>query len=382
MICVGLFTNSNTTPHQHQHQHQHQHNIVVDDKIPIGEMRPLLAPPIKTKKRVFISLWEEFWKLWMHNSDARLHLIAYFSFSFVVVCVDEALPLFLITSTECTGLGLSEGQVGGLLSASALIVAICHHNALEHLFDVGNGSNDGMYRTLNASTILGNVPAVLIPLSLLFNNNYDNSGSDSSSPKEESLLGMTPSSFLYLVVLVALLRGSASVYFSIIGVATGKTLRVVHNDEAAHIMTMGTLLIRSLAPVTAGAVLSHFMSSSSCSPWWFWIVIGLFWGSLAAIMTVRLGNRSRGGIVLSVQQRTYLANRLKRMSSYVTLWEKYEEKEAKTVGTRMENCMFRSSAPKKMDHGDSDGATSTTGESQLIHNDNAICILVCILLLL
>jgi hypothetical protein len=175
---------------------------------------------------------------------------------------------------------------------------------------------------------------------------------------------MTPSSFLYLVVLVALLRGSASVYFSYIGVATGKTLRVVHKDEAARIMTMGTLFIRSLAPVTAGAIFSCFMSSSSCSPWWFWIVVGLFLGSLAAITTIRLGNRSHGGIVLSEQQRIYLANRLKRMSSYVKLWEKYEEKEVKTVGTRMKNCMFCSSAPTKTDHGDSDsdGASSTTGE--------------------
>lgn len=67
-----------------------------------------------------------------------------------------------------------------------------------------------------------------------------------------------------------------------------------------------------------------------------------------------------GGLVLSEQQRTYLAN----MSSYVKLWEKYEEKEAKTVGTRMKNCMFRSPAPTKTGHGDSasDGAASTTGE--------------------
>lgn len=373
MICVALFTKSTplTSTPIPASKDIDGYDGLMSTSVQVGETRPLLAPPIRTKKgfpNPLMHLWNSFLKLWNNNKDAKSHLIAYFSFSFVVVCIDEALPLFLIMNKDCTGFGLSEGHIGCLLSASAIIVAIFHHYALvEHLFDVStgnnNGSNDGMYRTLNTGAILGIVPAVFIPLCLLLNNT-NNSNSNSAS---STLLGMTPSSFLFLVSLVAILRASATVYFGSIGVATSKTLRVVHRDDASRIMTMGTLFIRSLAPITAGAVVSEFMSS--CSYWTVWTVIGLFFGSAAAAMTVRLGNGSisggsGGGILLSEQQRTYLA---KKRIFYVKLWEKYEEKEATeaiSIGTRMKNyiCRFSTPSPKLGIRDDISAMTGTTGE--------------------
>lgn len=381
MICVALFTKSTplTTIPIPASKDVDAYGGLMSTLIQVGETRPLLAPPIRTVKGVpnpLMQLWNSFLKLWNNNKAAKLHLIAYFSFSFVVVCIDEALPLFLIMNKDCTGFGLSEGHIGGLLSASAIIVAVFHHYALvEHLFDVSignkNGTNDGMYRTLNTGAILGIVPAVFIPLCLLLNNtnrsNTNNNSDSNSNSASSTLLGMTPSSFLFLVALVAVLRASATVYFGSIGVATSKTLRVVHRDDASRIMTMGTLFIRSLAPIIAGAVVSEFMSS--CSYWTVWTVIGLFFGSAAAAMTVRLGNGnirggSSGGILLSEQQRTYLAKKGKR---FTKLWEKYEEKEttkARSIGTRMKNYICRfSTTPQKMGtRDDSSVVTSTTGE--------------------
>mmetsp|Transcript_34323 Transcript_34323/g.38429 ORF Transcript_34323/g.38429 Transcript_34323/m.38429 type:complete len:936 (-) Transcript_34323:72-2879(-) len=383
MICVALFTKStpltptSTTIPIPANKDDDEYGGLMSTLIQVGETRPLLAPPIRTVKgslNPLMQLWNSFLKLWNNNKAAKSHLIAYFSFSFVVVCIDEALPLFLIMNKDCTGFGLSEAHIGGLLSASAIIVAVFHHYALvEHLFDVStgnkNGTNDGMYRTLNTGAIFGIVPAVFIPLCLLLNNtnssNTNNNSDSNSNSAISTLLGMTSSSFLFLVALVAVLRASATVYFGSIGVATSKTLRVVQRDDASRIMTMGTLLIRSLAPITAGAVVSEFMSS--CSYWTVWTVIGLFFGSAAAAMTVRLGNGnisggSSGGILLSEQQRTYLAKKGKR---FTKLLEKYDEKEttkASSIGTRMKHyiCRFSSLSQKMGTRDDSSAVTSTT----------------------
>ena len=294
----------------------------------MGEIQPLLAPPTPTtesdnKNKDFHSktteskrLWESFRTLWKTNKDAKYHLIAYWCFSFVVVCCDEALPLFLITKS--TGLGLTEGRVGLLLSVTGFLVAIGHHAALDNIFDTENGAKDGMYRVLRVCAFFGNIPVVLVPLSLLLNN----------SGHKSPLLGLTLSSFLYLVLLFAFLRGSASIFFSLIGIKTGRTLRVVHKDEAARIMTMGALLVRSLAPIVAGAIVSHFMAPISPSPptvslplysaWMIWIVIGLVFGLTTTILTISLSKKSASGVVTEKQQH-YIANRLVRMGSLRSL---------------------------------------------------------------
>ena len=253
------------------------------------------------------SLWSNFLILWRTNKAARYHLVAYWSFSFVVVCTDEALPLFLITSKASTGLGLSEGQVGALLSAAGLAVAINHHLALERLFDVGQGSRDGIYRILGAAALLGSIPATLVPLALPLNN------VDAASA---GVLGLSAASFAFLVALVAFLRGAAGLYFSFVGMAIGRTLRVVHKDEAARVMTAGALLARSAAPVVAGAILARGMrdtrdTASLRSVWTAWIVIGLLFGLISAVASIRLARQSGDG-VLTGKQRAYILKKLQR----------------------------------------------------------------------
>ena len=204
-----------------------------------GEMRPLLAPPVTRglpETTEFRRLLDFFQTLWKTNRDAKYHLIAYWAFSFVTVCIDEALPLFLITSIDSTGLGLSEGRVGLLLSATGFLVALSHHAALDNLFDIENGSKGGMYRVLSICAFLGNIPVVLVPLALVLNDTGNKS----------MVLGLTPWSFLYLVFLFAFLRGSAAIFFSLIGIKTGRTLKVAHKNEVARIMTMGALLVRHI----------------------------------------------------------------------------------------------------------------------------------------
>jgi len=166
------------------------------------------------------------------------------------------------------------------------------------------------------ASIFGNLPAVLIPIMIHLNSNQD-----------KQVFGLTRSAFLYIVVLDVFLRGSASLYFSFIGIAIGKTLKVTHRDEAARIMTMGALFTRSLAPMVAGIVVSYFMSSPSIhmtfssSSWGIWIVIGLLFGSAAAAMTA-IVRETNYGKISSNEHRRYILKRIKQESS--DIWEKYE----------------------------------------------------------
>ena len=289
-------------------------------------MRPLLLNPTSTSLDSKERLWTIFVKLWKTNEAARYHLMAYWCFSFVVVCFDEALPLFLITSQDTTGLGLSAGQIGAVLSTAGFIVAISHHAALERLFDIEHGSKNSMYRILSICAIFGNVTVVLVPITVLLNGgpNADEGG---------LLLGLTLPAFVFLVALIISVRSAIGLYFSFIGVAFGQTLKVVHKDEAARIMTIGALFVRSWAPLVAGAVVSVFMSESylmtndNVSPalappvesvlsssWMVWIVIGLVFGMIASLMTFILARYSGEG-VLTAKQRAYLMARMKEMSS-------------------------------------------------------------------
>eukprot|EP00534_Pseudo-nitzschia_fraudulenta_P009109 CAMPEP_0201154114 /NCGR_PEP_ID=MMETSP0851-20130426/14377_1 /ASSEMBLY_ACC=CAM_ASM_000631 /TAXON_ID=183588 /ORGANISM="Pseudo-nitzschia fraudulenta, Strain WWA7" /LENGTH=873 /DNA_ID=CAMNT_0047431429 /DNA_START=290 /DNA_END=2908 /DNA_ORIENTATION=+ len=333
MLCVAIFTNE-----------QPQDSISGS----LGEKRPLLGPPSGSVRSVVKTtaprLWKSFSKLWTLNKDARYHLIAYWSFSFVVVCYDEALPLFLITSKESTGMGLSEGRVGLLLSATGLIVAIAHHSALDNFFDIENGAKGGMYRILGACAFLGNVPAALIPLSLILNT-YDYGGIDSN---EASLLGLNRWAFLYLVVLVSFLRGAASLYFSLIGMATGRTLRVVHKDEAARIMTIGALLVRSFAPLVAGALLSLLMAPSSSSwtstlsplhsSWMVWIVIGIVFGLSSATISLILARGRMSQIELKTEKRrSYIEDRVSMTGPVSESWEEYYGSATKSIRSRWDD---------------------------------------------
>jgi hypothetical protein len=53
--------------------------------------------------------------LWS-KTDTRNHLIVFWIFSFVAIAIDEAFPLYCISKTG--GLGLSENEIGKLLSAT------------------------------------------------------------------------------------------------------------------------------------------------------------------------------------------------------------------------------------------------------------------------
>jgi hypothetical protein len=104
-----------------------------------GEIRPLLPSKNgnntgnRSKKEVIASV-DAFYDIWK-NKSTRLHMMAYWAFSFVVVCIDEALPLFLIA--RFSGPGLSPNQIGWILTTAGFMVVLSQNigGTWEHLVD-------------------------------------------------------------------------------------------------------------------------------------------------------------------------------------------------------------------------------------------------------
>ena len=80
-----------------------------------------LAEPVQQYSAAALVRWG-LWNpvlLWKRKR-MRSHLIAYWLYSFVIICIDEAFPLFCMSKSG--GLGISEAVIGKVLSASGLVL--------------------------------------------------------------------------------------------------------------------------------------------------------------------------------------------------------------------------------------------------------------------
>jgi len=326
------------------------------------------------------------------RKNTRYHLMAYWAFSFVVVCIDEALPLFLIA--RWYGPGLSTAKIGLILSASGLIVALSQSKSLT-LVGGRIFSQDGLgfYSSLKLAAIMGSLPSLLIPLVLILNGGtyYTTTmtttitGSEQGDMNHERLLSnidaddetqigsflpmgppgdFTLGSFFFVVLVTSCLRGFHALYFALIGVATSRTVPPSHREDVGRIMTLGALCFRAMAPTVAGGLATVFLSSSS--PWTsttarsselpfsgapsamvMWCIIGVLFCVMAAAWTFRLkeaadvdGHASersqRHSLYLDIRQRSQV---------FTKLWEEYDHGGAKKVGDKWRGLVRIMGAP-------------------------------------
>lgn len=284
-------------------------NTTTTTEAPASETHPLLkkesSPPDEednstpannmTKRGSLLTNKVDAFKFCWKSPNTRYHLLAYWAFSFVVVCVDEALPLFLIA--RLAGPGLSPYKIGWILSGAGLLVVLSQSLAVERIL-AGEEQGLGIYPSLRVASILGNVPSVLVPLMLWLNGgtyyylNHMESAPDLRAMEALGQAGdLSWGSFLFLIALVGFLRVFCSIYFSLIGVATGRTVSPSHRDEVARIMTLGALCARAVAPVVAGALVTAFLAEPSddgVEAVALWVVIGLAFGLGAAVLSFRI----------------------------------------------------------------------------------------------
>ena len=286
------------------------------------------------------------------TKDARQHLIAYWIFSFVVVCIDEGLAFWLIA--RISGPGLSPLVIGWLFSLGAVQALLRHTFEVDRI--VANEGSEtsgrfGIYPSLRIASILANVPAALVAFMMVINGGtyYDLIGSSASTVVNDQD-GMEDFgepgriniwSFIFMVFLIGFRGTFSTMYFALIGVASGRTVPYSYRDHMASVATLGALCARALAPAVAGCIVASFMATDDGNDAvYLWFVFGLALGLGAASFTIRLSqpgsSASSTGIdddELGRRRRLYL-NARQKARAFANLWEVHWDKGSKTTASK------------------------------------------------
>lgn len=175
--------------------------------------------------------------------STREHLIVMWIFSFVVVVIDEAFPLFSMSTIG--GLSLQESAIGKILSLAGVLFAAGQYvvySAVIHRV--------GLYPAIVLGGFFGLVPAVLIPISVYLQNH--------NQPR-----WMVHG---YLSLLLGLSKIMACMCFSSLAIATNKTVPHHLRAKMNGIAVLGSSVAKGLGPLFAGALVSFSFSSIGVIP--------------------------------------------------------------------------------------------------------------------
>eukprot|EP00562_Extubocellulus_spinifer_P013031 CAMPEP_0178545144 /NCGR_PEP_ID=MMETSP0697-20121206/3489_1 /TAXON_ID=265572 /ORGANISM="Extubocellulus spinifer, Strain CCMP396" /LENGTH=509 /DNA_ID=CAMNT_0020177699 /DNA_START=1631 /DNA_END=3156 /DNA_ORIENTATION=- len=173
--------------------------------------------------------------IWRRQST-REHLVAYWLFSFVVVAVDEAFPLYCISRHG--GLSLTEASIGKILSAAGVIFVLGQYYAFASLVD-----RLGLYKALSVGALLGVPITALIPLANLMN---------SSSLEDEINISTTA----FLVVLMGVAKIFTCLFFAGITIATNRTVPASLRAKTNGLSMVGGSISKGLGPIFAGLLVA------------------------------------------------------------------------------------------------------------------------------
>jgi len=205
--------------------------------------------------------------LWS-KTDTRNHLIVFWIFSFVAIAIDEAFPLFCISKKG--GLGLSEKEIGKILSATGFIFAVFQYHVYAWIVD-----RYGLRRSIQLGALLSAPLVTFVPISLLFNNApSDNMNVEQIDVGEEtesatsSITNSSPTwtSFLYLSFLLSFIRIFGLIFFSSITIAINRTVIPSHRGTTNGLSMLGGSVAKGLGPIFAGLLVSSGISSGVFAP--------------------------------------------------------------------------------------------------------------------
>jgi MFS family permease len=165
----------------------------------------------------------------------RQQMIVQWMFGFVTTYVDEAFPLFCMSTVG--GLGLTESSIGKIMSGAGLIFAIFQYASFSWITH-----RYGLYPSLMIGVILGTVPTMLIPLSLLF-------------------VGSSPARW-FLSILIGVTKVMQSLYFASMAVAVNKTVTSTQRAKMNSLILVGGSAARCLGPILAGGLVTFSFSST------------------------------------------------------------------------------------------------------------------------
>jgi len=190
--------------------------------------------------------------LW-RRKQTRYHLTAYWLYSFVIICIDEAFPLFCMSKGG--GLGISESTIGKVLSASGLLYAPLQYwiySAIVHRW--------GVYPALKAGGLVSVLLVMVIPLSVPLN-------ASTIIPSSAVPAGrLSTATFAFLSTTLATVRIFSMIFQSCITIATNATVPPSHRATANGLSMLGGSVAKGIGPAFAGWLVSYSLSSGVADP--------------------------------------------------------------------------------------------------------------------
>ena len=197
----------------------------------------------------------------------RNHLMAYWLYSFVIICIDEAFPLYCISRNN--GLGqLSESDIGTILSIAGLVFAVGQFPVYTWIVD-----RFGIHGSLSFGCLWGVLPISFIPFAALtarFNCRYF-----------EFTEG-------FIALVLGLTKIFQSAFFSGITVATNRTVPKKMRSSMNGFGGMGAGGAKALGPLLAGYWMAMCLSWDSESNLYGSVIAFLGMGSLSLPLLLSL----------------------------------------------------------------------------------------------
>eukprot|EP00546_Thalassionema_frauenfeldii_P016684 CAMPEP_0178895346 /NCGR_PEP_ID=MMETSP0786-20121207/537_1 /TAXON_ID=186022 /ORGANISM="Thalassionema frauenfeldii, Strain CCMP 1798" /LENGTH=476 /DNA_ID=CAMNT_0020565569 /DNA_START=20 /DNA_END=1447 /DNA_ORIENTATION=+ len=166
--------------------------------------------------------------IWRRDST-RHHLMAYWLFSFVVVAVDEAFPLYCIAA-----LSLSEASIGTILSVSGVLFAIAQYCTFATLV-----SQLGLYRATTVGAFLGVPLMTLIPIANVLYH------ADQRIP-----------AYSVLAILMGLSKVFSCLCFAGLAIMTNRTVPASLRATTNGLSGVGGSVAKAFGPLFAGCLVS------------------------------------------------------------------------------------------------------------------------------
>jgi len=166
----------------------------------------------------------------------RQHLMVYWIYSFLVISVDEAFPLFCISKSS--GLAITEKTIGNILSGTGVCYVALQYFLLTSLVD-----QFGFYKALRIGCLFSIPVVCLLPISLITN----------QGAPEGTLTWLT---FVFLSTIYAVARAFSSVTFSTLTMTTNRTVPAYQRATMNCFSMLGGSLAKAAGPAFAGILFS------------------------------------------------------------------------------------------------------------------------------
>ena len=179
--------------------------------------------------------------IWARKST-RQHLVIYWTYSFLVIAIDELFPLFCIS--QDSGLGVTEKTIGKIFTGTGVCYIL-----FQYFLITGLVRRYGMYGALRTGTMCSIPLAVFVPIALYL---------DRGETKPDHVSTAT---YLFLCMVYSVIRVFSSVVFSTVTMATNRTVPTSQRATMNGFSMLGGSVAKALGPAFAGFLFSFSISS-------------------------------------------------------------------------------------------------------------------------